>query len=312
MSGIRTFAVVALLSFAGVGCVSNEKYSAAKMEADQYATRLSAVEREKAAAIAERDVLKSQLAAMGGTTDQKDALIVNLTNQINELQNEKADLERRYAKAVSEAGSKTIVLSPELNDALKSFADSNPDLVEFDQNRGIVKFKSDVTFNPGSAVLTANAASAIDRFASILNSPVAGGYELMVVGHTDNVPVHHQATVNAGHKDNWYLSAHRAIAVSNELQKQGVTASRLEVAGFADQRPIASNATEAGKAQNRRVEVLILPTTVHTSGMAATPSPAPPIARTAGSRESARPAEPLNKDANKDMVEVSHKPVFNK
>src|SRR6185437_7409218 len=113
---------------------------------------------------------------------------------------------------------------------------ANPDLVAFDENRGVVKFKSDVTFAAGSAVLNPSAASAIDSFATILNSPAAAGYELMVVGHTDNVPVSHAATKAAGHFNNWYLSAHRAIAVSAELQKQSVSAGRLEVAGCAEQR----------------------------------------------------------------------------
>jgi chemotaxis protein MotB len=81
----------------------------------------------------------------------------------------------------------------------------------------------------------------------------------MVVGHTDNVHVANPETIRQGHKDNWYLSAHRAIAVTAELRKQSVSPTRLEVAGFADQRPVSPNTTDAGRALNRRVEVLILP-----------------------------------------------------
>ena len=46
----------------------------------------------------------------------------------------------------------------------------------------------------------------------------------------------------------------------------GVSGNRLGVVGYADERPVASNATETGKAQNRRVEVLILPTSARSSG----------------------------------------------
>jgi flagellar motor protein MotB len=100
----------------------------------------------------------------------------------------------------------------------------------------------------------------LNRFASILNSSEAAGYELMVAGHTDNQRVTRQQTIDAGNFDNWYLSCHRAIAVAAELVKNGVSKSRLGVAGYADQQPIASNSTESGRAQNRRVEIVILPT----------------------------------------------------
>lgn len=309
MARAHTWLAISLLSFVSMGCVSAEKYSAARMDADQYATRLSQVEREKAEATAARDLLQRQLANVGLSQNQKDSLVINQANQINDLQNQLSDLNRRYAEAASHVG-QVVQLPQDLNDALKGFAAAYPDLVEFDSTRGIVKFKSDVTFSPGSAILTPTAASAIDRFSSIVNSSAAAGYELEVVGHTDNVRVSHPATIAAGHKDNWYLSAHRAIAVSNELQHQGVSPARLEVAGCADQRPVASNSTDAGRAQNRRVEVLILPTTVH--GMVAESSPAPaPIARTASLRTPAR-AVGLNKDFNKDAGTDSGKPGLNK
>lgn len=297
MARVHVLLVVTLLTFAAGGCVTQEKYNALKMETDQYATQLSTVEREKAEAIAGRDLLQRQLDKVALGTDQKDALVLNQANQISQLEHDNADLNQRLAKALGQVGTTTVVLNEPLNNALKEFASQNPDLVEFDQARGMVKFKSDVTFSPGSAVLTSTAASAIDRFATILNSQAASGYELMVVGHTDNVRVSHEATKRAGHFDNWYLSAHRAISVSSELQKQGVSAGRLEVAGCAEQRPIASNATEAGKAQNRRVEVMILPTTVHSTVAAGGPTTPAMHAAMKVSR-----SDPLNKDANKDTA----------
>jgi chemotaxis protein MotB len=121
--------------------------------------------------------------------------------------------------------------------------------------------------------VTPKAKDVIARFAQILNSPTASGYELIVAGHTDNTNVVNPATIQAGHKNNWYLSAHRAISVGSELQQHRVSAQRMGVTGYADQRPIASNSSESGKAQNRRVEVLILPTQVRGSGAPAVASP---------------------------------------
>jgi chemotaxis protein MotB len=134
-----------------------------------------------------------------------------------------------------------------------------------------------VTFATGDATLTSKAQEVIGRFAAILNSAGAAQYELLVAGHTDNVPVNNPATIQRGHKNNWYLSSHRAISVGEELMRRGIGANRLGVAGYADQRPAASNATAQGKSMNRRVEVLILPASVRI----APASPSDSTARTA-------------------------------
>ena len=266
---------LAVVGFLAGGCVSQEKYTALKLDRDRYAEQLAAAQTEASSARSEADAYKNQLSNIGTSAGGKDAMILNLTNQNNEMQRQLDALNQKYADAVSKVGS-GVALPPALTNELSDFAKQNPDLVDFDPARGIVKFRSDVTFTPGSAELTSKAKDAISRFSQILNSPTANGYELMVAGHTDNTNVVNPATIAAGHKNNWYLSAHRAIAVGTELTRDRVNPQRLAVTGYADQRPIASNASESGKAQNRRVEVLILPTQVHSTGaVAAAPAPAP-------------------------------------
>ena len=258
--------LVSLVSLAALltGCVSQEKYNALKLDRDRYAEQLGQAQNEASAARSEADAYKNQLTSIGGAGQSKEAMILNLTNQNNDLQRQLDDLNRKYADAVNRSGPSA--LPAPLTNELTEFARQNPDLVDFDANRGIVKFKSDVTFAPGSADVTPKAKEVIARFAQILNSPAAASYELIVAGHTDNTNVVNPATIQAGHKNNWYLSAHRAIAVGSELQAHRVGAQRMGVTGYADQRPIASNSSESGKAQNRRVEVLILPTTVRAGG----------------------------------------------
>jgi chemotaxis protein MotB len=297
---LLTLAAVTLL--AG-GCVSQEKYNALKLDRDRYAEQLGQAQNEASSARSEADAYKNQLAALGNSGTSKEAMILNLTNQNSELQRQIDDLNRKYAEAVSKVGAAS-PLPEKLTSELSEFARQNPDLVDFDAARGIVKFKSDVTFSPGSAEVTPKAKEAISRFAQILNSPTASGYELMVAGHTDNTNVVNPATIQAGHKNNWYLSAHRAIAVGNEMMSDRVNAQRLAVTGYADQRPIASNASESGKAQNRRVEVLILPTQVRSTGGTVASTPAAPAAPK-------KAKQTFNKDAT-PAASVERAPVLNK
>lgn len=295
---------LAVLAFALTGCVSNEKYAAQKMAHDALVEQLADAQRDASASKAEADAYKQQLTMLGSNGNSKDAMLVNLQQQNSDLQRQLEEMNRRYEEAANRVGTGQ-VLSPELTNVLQQFAQQYPDLVDFDSAKGIVKFKSDVTFSPGSAEVTPAARQAVARFAQILNSAEARPYELMVVGHTDNTRVVNPATVKAGHLDNWYLSAHRAIAVGTEMQRDGVSPQRMQVAGCADQRPIASNATSQGKQQNRRVEVLILPNTVRSGVARSNPGFAP--ARPGRAAGAAR-----RTDLNKDTATIDARPTINK
>lgn len=293
-----SWVAVAALSFALTGCVtSTDKYTAVKLENERLSAQLGEAQSQARAAEAQRDTLKNQLAAIMEGGNSQIALIDNQAKQISTLQQQLSDLNKRYEDALNRPTG-AAALTPELSNALDSFAKQNPELVDFDSARGIVKFKTDFTFATGSDALTDKAKQAITRFASILNSQAASAYELMVAGHTDNTPVVNPAT-KAKHPDNWYLSSHRAIAVGDEMIKHQVNPQRVAVVGYADQRPIASNGTTEGKAQNRRVEVLILPSTVRGS-----------VAKTGPAKVTAPKKTNLNKDTT--VAPVDNRPVLNK
>jgi chemotaxis protein MotB len=260
---------IAALGLTLTGCVSQEKYNALKLSRDQLAEQSAQADADSKTARAQADAYKSQLDQIAASGSTHDALLANANKQINDLSQQLAEFRTKYESELNRPpqvvyGAGT-ALPPQLSNTLSEFANANPDLVEFDAARGIVKFKSDVTFAPGSIEINARAAEVLGRFSQILNSSAAAGYDLMVAGHTDNTPIVRKATLAEGHFDNWYLSAHRAISVAAELVRNGVSKGRLGVAGYADQRPIASNSTTAGKAQNRRVEILILPTSGHST-----------------------------------------------
>lgn len=188
-------------------------------------------------------------------------------------------LQRRYEDLLAQVNA----LSPlpaSVNDALASLAEANPDIFEFDEKLGMLRFKSDVTFDLGSAKLTPKAAGILSKVAAILNSSDARSLEVRVVGHTDNVPIRRGSTA-AQHPTNMHLSAHRAISVRDSLNADGVSANRFMVAGYGEFRPIAANGPRGAEA-NRRVELFLVPMT---AAVAADATPAPRVTPVApGSR----------------------------
>ena len=109
-----------------------------------------------------------------------------------------------------------------------------------------VTFASGLLFDFDSDVLRADARNNLSTFAKSLDK--YPGTDVLIVGHTDNKGTD---TYNAS------LSSRRAAAAENYLASQGVTRTRLRSTGRGETEPMATNDTEAGRQQNRRVEVAI-------------------------------------------------------
>jgi outer membrane protein OmpA-like peptidoglycan-associated protein len=109
-----------------------------------------------------------------------------------------------------------------------------------------VTFDSGILFGFDSYSLTPQAQENIMKFSEILNE--YPDTDINIVGHTDNVGTEQY---------NQQLSQRRAQAVLNYLRMQNVDADRLNAMGQSFNNPVASNETEEGKAENRRVELLI-------------------------------------------------------
>ncbi len=106
-------------------------------------------------------------------------------------------------------------------------------------------------FDSGSAALKPSALPALDRIASILAIRTCA---LRIEGHTDNVPIHTPQMAS-----NWELSTARSTELVRLLiVRYGFPPQRLSAAGYAEYHPIAGNDTVQGRAQNRRVDVVIL------------------------------------------------------
>ena len=149
------------------------------------------------------------------------------------------------------------VLPVELSTLLEDFAKEH-DMVTYDSSRGIVKLKSDLLFEKGSDKVASSAAQAVKSLCGILNSEEAQKFDIIIAGHTDDIPVAKPETL-ANHPTNWHLSAHRAIAVLNVMVGSNVDSKRMSVRGFGEYRPVVENKpNKGGNPENRRVEIYIV------------------------------------------------------
>jgi chemotaxis protein MotB len=105
-------------------------------------------------------------------------------------------------------------------------------------------------FPSGQATLIAQARPLLKEISELLN--LDRSHPVAVEGNTDNVPIR-----SGNFPSNWELSTARASMVVRELISSDVSPERLSAAGYSDLRPIASNTTAAGRARNRRVEIVL-------------------------------------------------------
>jgi chemotaxis protein MotB len=105
-------------------------------------------------------------------------------------------------------------------------------------------------FAPGEAVINPDAETVLNTLAESLQTTNA---QIRIEGHTDSTPIS-----NTRYPSNWELSTARASSVLARLIERGIEPGRLSAAGYGGFQPVADNSTVEGRAQNRRVDVVIL------------------------------------------------------
>ncbi|MDR1251207.1 MAG: flagellar motor protein MotB [Treponema sp.] len=139
------------------------------------------------------------------------------------------------------------VFSPEIR--------SNKVRVTHDERGIVITLASDAFFNPASARINIESTRDILlRLGTFLVSEELAGRKFRIEGHTDAVDIDPAGPWES----NWELSAARSISILHYLTDLGIEERRFQVAAFADTVPLSTNDTPEGRANNRRVDVIIL------------------------------------------------------
>jgi len=177
----------------------------------------------------------------------------NLRGRYERLQQEKD----QYAQKISQDQERIQELQRQIDELNKTPAQATGFgegyEVTFDPAAGTitVTLPNEILFDSGKATLKQATSRELDHILSVLRSKYAGR-QINVVGHTDSDPIK-----KSPWKDNWELSAQRALTVLRYLAQRGIPEDQIRASGCGAARPIASNATAAGKTKNRRVEIVV-------------------------------------------------------
>lgn len=120
-----------------------------------------------------------------------------------------------------------------------------------------VRMSSDLLYESGAVSVSSSGRAALTKVAPQLASMASQGYEVDVVGNTDDVPIGHE--LRERYPTNWELAGARASVVVRHLQESGVDPSKLRSVSDGHYHPVASDGSPAGRAQNRRTDLLVRP-----------------------------------------------------
>lgn len=263
---IGAFAAVWLTS---TGCVSRDEYLREQFGRRKATERAEALERDLADERSRSQALEAEREALKRELDTKTALCETLKAENQRLdefaKRLQGQMDNVLAKGMGEIQVVEVKLPPEIDKALKEFAAQYPDTVEYDPQRGAVRWKSDLTFALGSDEVRQAALASLRAFAEIVNSAAATPFEIVIVGHTDNVPIGPGTATK--HPTNWHLSVHRAVSVLFCLSRNGVNYQRMACMGYGEFRPRVANPQRGGAEANRRVEIYLVSSQENLPGM---------------------------------------------
>ncbi len=246
---------ILLACFGLVGC----GYSEAQMQ--ERIARIDQLERDLSAAQTENDQLQARITALEAQNGELAERLRALGQEVSGLESERGNLQANLAetqraldelRARERAQQARLATFRQMLARFRSMIDSGRLRVRIVRNRMLIELSDNILFDSGDDALKPEGRDALAQIAQILMT--IEDREFQVIGHTDNIPIRSRQFAS-----NWELSAARAVNVARFLIEQGMAADRLSAAGCADTQPVASNADPEGRAQNRRIEIVLMP-----------------------------------------------------
>ena len=265
----KSFPLVLLAIVLVSGCVSNKKYTElqdtyAKLRErnQELSNQYQDSQRELTGATSRVKSLEEQIASeKANVTALQDALNkclssssqgnVNISKLVDEINSS-----NKYIKQLVNAKNKSDSLNMVLtNNLTRSLSREELSDVDVQVLKGVVyiSLADNMLYKSGGFEVSDKAGEILSKIAKIIQD--YNTYDVLIEGNTDNVPIS-QPNI----RNNWDLSALRASSVVQVLQnKYSVDPKRLTAGGRGEYNPIADNSTPAGKAKNRRTQIIITP-----------------------------------------------------
>lgn len=228
-------------------------YSATKASLDNLKASYDALEKNSSAAIAANSQKNRELLAQLEAKEQalaaENARLESLKKALEDRSNRVAELE----KVIADKDAAMTALKNAISRALTDFEGKGL-TVEQRDGKVYVSMENKLLFSSGSWAVGAEGRRAVQQLGAVLgqNPDIA----VLIEGHTDNVPYQGNSQLSG----NWDLSTKRATAIVNILRENAeINPENLTAAGRGEYAPVATNDTAAGKAKNRRIEVILTP-----------------------------------------------------
>lgn len=203
------------------------------------------------------------LSKLNDQNSAKDAALAELERSLQERANALSDLERQLAEKarnLAEMENQVGALQASLSGKESALGELKGELdalnVQLEEtSRGLtLTIVNSLLFSAGDHELSPDGKVLVGNVARILNDKFPGR-EFLIEGHTDNQPI-----VHSGWRSNWELGAARSLTILHELVgKHGIDPQKVSATSYGEFRPSASNATDKGRAENRRAVIVILP-----------------------------------------------------
>lgn len=236
----------------------NRSYAALQLRYDttveNYMQQLTGKNRDLSKANKALQQRNREITAKERAFKEKEERLLAQQRDLQQRQQQALQNERAIGEALEAKQRELEQLKGSLNSALVGFKDKGLN-VDTKDGKVYVSMEDKLLFASGSWTVSAQGAEALKSLAKILEDNP--DLSIMVEGHTDNDEYHGSTAI----KDNWDLSVMRATSIVKLLLKQGpaINPARVVAAGHAEYSPKVSNSSSAGKAKNRRTEIILTP-----------------------------------------------------